>query len=88
MRDMGVPYFDREGFLKRLFSEEYLVDCSQILGRQDNKWKLAFYIFYFKPVTDNAVKTQIIKGFKSIRSIRDPNGEMHFPDEVSCVTAV
>ena len=49
---------------------------------------ILFYIFYSEPIAESAVKIQVIKGLKSIRSIRDPNEEMHFPNEVSCVTTV
>ena len=88
LKDVGVPYFDREGFLKRVFAEEYWDDCGKLLKEQNDKWLREFYIFCTEPIAESAVKIQIIKGFKSIRLIRDPNGEMHFPNEVSCVTTV
>ena len=88
LKDVGVPYFDREGFLKRLFTEEYLGDCGRLLKEQNDKWLRDFYVFCSGPITESSLVKQIITGFKSIRSIRDQNGEMRYPHEVSCVTAV
>lgn len=88
LKSIGVPYYDREQFLKRVFSEENIDECGQLLNRQNDKWLREFYIFCSAPLTDNAVKKQIIAGFKSIQSMRDPSGEMHFPQEVTCVTSV
>ena len=88
LRNISVPYYDREQFLKRVFSEENIEECERLLKRQNDKWLREFYILCSEPLIDSAVKKQIIAGFKSIQSIRDPNGEMHFPYEVMCITTV
>lgn len=88
LRDVGVPYYDRERFLKELFREENLDDCSRILNEQNDRWVRSFYVFCLGPVADETTKRLIISGFKSIRSIRDSKGNMRYPNEVSLVTNI
>ena len=71
LMDMGIPYFDRERFLKELFTESHFDDCRDILAAQNDKWIRSFYIFCTEPIAENSVKRQIISGFRNICSIRD-----------------
>lgn len=88
LKDIGIPYYDRERFLKELFRKENLDDCSRILNEQNDRWVRSFYIFCSGPVDDETTKRQIISGFKNIPSIRDSKGNMQYPSDVSLVTDV
>ncbi|SDL91230.1 hypothetical protein SAMN04487833_13822 [Sarcina sp. DSM 11001] len=81
--DVGIPFYDRERFLKELFRKENLDDCSRILKEQNDRWLRSFYIFCSEPVADDTTKRLIISGLKSIRSIRDSKGNMQYPGEIS-----
>ena len=84
--DVGIPYYDRERFLKLLFAEENLDDCEKVLQKQSDKWLRAFYIFCSDTVTEEITKRLIISGLRNIRSIRDLKGKMQFPNELYFAT--
>ena len=84
--DIGIPYYDRERFLKELFLEENLDDCSRILAEQNDRWLRAFYLFVAAPIAEESIKRHVISGLRNIRSIRDIKGTMKYPYEVSLVT--
>lgn len=86
--DVGVPYYDRERFLKQLFLEENLDECSKMLKAQKDRWLRDFYVFCSEPVVEESTRRQIISGLKNIRCIRDQKGEMRYPYEVACVTDI
>lgn len=88
LKDIGIPYYDRDRFLKELFRKENLDDCSRILNEQNDRWVRSFYIFCSGPVDDETTKRLIISGFKNIPSIRDSKGHMQYPGDVSLVTNV
>jgi len=86
--DIGIPYYDRERFLKELFRKENLEDLSRILKEQNDRWLRSFYIFCLAPTTDDTTRRQIISGLKNIPSIRDAKGNMQYPGDVSLVTDI
>ena len=86
--DIGIPHYDRERFLEVIFREENLDDCSRILKEQNDKWLRAFYLFCAAPIAEESIKRQMVSGLRNIRSIRDANGEMRYPYEISLVTDI
>lgn len=88
LKDIGIPYYDRERFLKELFRKENLDDCGRILKEQKDRWVRSFYIFCSGMLDDETTKQLIISGFKSIPSIRDSKGNMQYPGDVSMVTNI
>ena len=81
--DVGVPYYDRERFLKDLFIEDLFDELSEILKTRNDKWLRAFYVFCAEPVEDESTRRQIITGLQNIRSIRDSKGRMYYLYEIA-----
>lgn len=88
LTDMSVPHYDRERFLKLMFSEDYLDDTNEILGEKNDKWLREFYILCSEPIGEETIKRQVVDGFKAIKSIRDSKGRMHYPSEITLMNGV
>lgn len=84
--DIGVPYYDREKFIKELFVDEHFDGLMEVLASQKDKWLREFYIFCAKPTEEDIVRKRMISAFKNMRSIRDSKGKMRYPYEVTIIT--
>ena len=83
--DNGVPKFDREAFLGKIFDDFYLDALNKIMEEATEKWLRKFYIFCAEPIVDENIRNQVYSGLKKIRSIRDSKGHMRFPKELIIV---
>lgn len=84
--DIGVPYYDREKFIKEIFEDYHFDGLMEVMASQKDKWLREFYIFCAKPTEEDVTRRRMITGFKNMKSIRDSKGKMQYPNEVSIVT--
>ena len=80
--DVGIPYYDREKFLSRLFVDDNLDELSEIIATQHDKWLRDFYIFCSESISEEKIRRRMISAFNNIKSIRDSKGNMQFPHEI------
>lgn len=84
--DIGIPYYDREKFIKELFEDYHFDGLMEVMASQKDKWLREFYIFCAQPTEEDITRRRMITGFKNMKSIRDSKGKMRYPYEVSIIT--
>lgn len=79
--DIGIPKFDREGFLDLIFDDFCLDELSEVLERQNDKWLRRFYIFCAESILQDKVRKKVYSGLKNIKCIRNAKSKMCYPHE-------